>query len=108
MKHGGWNWQTYLLVAVLLFLALMAYELQITYTAKALFDSSSLHNDASPEFWYQQYYKAEADAKRNTITIEELTSIEWSAPNVIVLAVGVLLALFVGCVAIVRTATPPP
>ena len=26
----------------------------------------------------------------------------------IVLAVGVLLALFVGCVAIVRTATPPP
>ena len=40
--------------------------------------------------------------------IQELTSIEWSAPNVIVLAVGVLLALFVGCVAIVRTATPPP
>ena len=47
-------------------------------TAKALFDSSSLHNDASPEFWYQQYYKAEADAKRNTITIEELTSITFS------------------------------
>ena len=40
--------------------------------------------------------------------IQELTSIEWSAPNVIVLAVGVLLALFVGCVAIVRTATPLP
>ena len=47
-------------------------------TAKALFDSSSLSSNASPEFWYQQYYKAEADAKRDTITIKELTSITFS------------------------------
>ena len=46
--------------------------------AKSLFDSSSLSSSASPEFWYKQYYKAEADANRNTITVEELTSLTFS------------------------------
>ena len=47
-------------------------------SAKSLFDSSSLSSNASSEFWYQQYYEAEADAKRNTITIKELTSLTFS------------------------------
>lgn len=47
-------------------------------TAKALFDSSSMASNATPEFWYQQYYKAEVDANRNVITIEELTSLTFS------------------------------
>ena len=46
--------------------------------AKALFDSSSLSSNASPEFWHQQYYKAEADANRNAITVKELTSLTFS------------------------------
>ena len=47
-------------------------------SAKKLFDSSSLSSTAPPEFWYQQYYKAEADAKRNAITVEEITSVTFS------------------------------
>ena len=39
---------------------------------------ASSANCPSPDYWHQLYYQTEADAKRNNITLEELTSLTFS------------------------------